>query len=344
MANTQKVLLTGASGYIGGAVLVDIIRSKLPVEISALVRSIESRDAIKSLGITPIHFDGLDDTKAIEDIASGHDIVISCASSMHEASCLALINGLRKRKQHTGSEVYYIHTSGTSNFGDHPISGNVVNLGALSDQDDVYAIEKEHADDWITCKVDVAVIDAGERLGVKTAIVNSPLIYGTGSGPVHKRSIQIPALIRVGLQQGQAIVLGEGRGIWNFIHVSDVANFYTTLLNRILSGSSVSFGRKAYYFVEGGEINWRTISEQIAKAGLSQGYFSSDEVHQISPEEMNDSMGLSFLNPYLVEVIWGSNARITGVQSRSLGWQPRFGAEDFRISFAEEFKEVARSG
>jgi hypothetical protein len=66
-------------------------------------------------------------------------------------------------------------TSGTSNFGDHPISGEP-NLTIRSDEDEIYSWEKETAEDWILRKVDVAITDAGEHLGVKTAIINPPLI------------------------------------------------------------------------------------------------------------------------------------------------------------------------
>jgi hypothetical protein len=42
-------------------------------------------------------------------------------------------------------------TSGTSNFGDHPISGTP-DLTVRSDDDDIYTWEKERADDWVLRK------------------------------------------------------------------------------------------------------------------------------------------------------------------------------------------------
>lgn len=45
-----------------------------------------------------------------------------------------------------------------------------------TDMDDNYAWEKNNADAWPSRKVDVTIIEAGERFGVKTIIINPPLI------------------------------------------------------------------------------------------------------------------------------------------------------------------------
>lgn len=45
-----------------------------------------------------------------------------------------------------------------------------------TDKDDNYEWEKNNADVWPSRKVDVTIIEAGERFGVKTIITNPPLI------------------------------------------------------------------------------------------------------------------------------------------------------------------------
>jgi hypothetical protein len=55
-------------------VLAEILSSKFDgITISAFVRSAESRDAVRSLGVTPIHFDGLSDLDTIRKEAAEHD-------------------------------------------------------------------------------------------------------------------------------------------------------------------------------------------------------------------------------------------------------------------------------
>ncbi|KAK5169402.1 uncharacterized protein LTR77_005377 [Saxophila tyrrhenica] len=65
--------------------------------------------------------------------------------------------------------------SGTSNFGDSRVTGHE-SIEVLKDTDAVFDFEKANADAWITRKVDVHLITLGEQLGVKTYLVNPPLI------------------------------------------------------------------------------------------------------------------------------------------------------------------------
>jgi hypothetical protein len=58
----------------GGAVLAELLQLKSQdITISAFVRSAVHRDAVKLLGVTPIHFDGLHDLETIRKEASKHD-------------------------------------------------------------------------------------------------------------------------------------------------------------------------------------------------------------------------------------------------------------------------------
>jgi nucleoside-diphosphate-sugar epimerase len=132
------------------------------------------------------------------------------------------------------------------------------------------------------------------------------LVDGTGSGLVNQRSLQIPALIKVSIQKKQPVVLGEGTGIWTFVHVSDVAAFYQLLLDRHLSGKNFDTGMGGYYFLEAGETTWREISQRIAQAGRSLGRWLSEELEVLTTQEMTDALGIPFLNASMVEVIWGS--------------------------------------
>ena len=90
------------------------------------------------------------------------------------------------------------------------------------------------------------------------------------------------------------------------MHVSDVAKFYALVLRKILASEEIPSGKQGYYFLDAGEVSWGQISQAIGKAGSSQGVFSSPEVRSISADEFSKALGISLLNAYLVEVIWGS--------------------------------------
>jgi nucleoside-diphosphate-sugar epimerase len=123
---------------------------------------------------------------------------------------------------------------------------------------------------------------------------------------VNQHSLQVPALIKIALHEKQAVVLGAGTGIWTFIHISDVAVFYRLLLHHQLLDRAFGVGKRGNYFIEAGETTWLEISECIARAGRDQGLWPSDQTRSISPAQMNDALSLQFLNPGMVEVIWGS--------------------------------------
>jgi hypothetical protein len=63
--------------------------------------------------------------------------------------------------------------------------------------------------------VDASVISAGEKYGIKTAIVSPPTIHGIGKGLIKNRSLQIPFLTEGILKRGKAFTVGEGNNIWD---------------------------------------------------------------------------------------------------------------------------------
>ena len=50
---------------------------------------------------------------------------------------------------------------------------------------------------------------------IKTAIILPPIIYGKGEGPVNQRSIQIPSLAKVTIENGYVVRAGVGLNYWS---------------------------------------------------------------------------------------------------------------------------------
>lgn len=110
-----KILITGATGYIGGSVLTTLLNSTntqiKDAQYTALVRKQEAADELKKHGVDSIFFKSLDDVDIVRKAASEADIVINTASAFHGASAEAVILGLADRKKATGKETYLIHVS-----------------------------------------------------------------------------------------------------------------------------------------------------------------------------------------------------------------------------------------
>ncbi|KAH7190757.1 hypothetical protein DER44DRAFT_678444, partial [Fusarium oxysporum] len=128
-------------------------------------------------------------------------------------------------------------------------------------------------------------------------------------GTLHQTTIQIPALIKVSLHFKQAV-----------------------------DNRPLQFGKNGYYFIEFAQVSWRDISERIVEAGFSQGLFEKRDLKSLTSEEMREAIGISFLNPSMIEVIWASNARINGIKSHQIGWHPKAQLFEFNAYFNHAVK------
>ncbi|RYC59478.1 hypothetical protein CHU98_g6734, partial [Xylaria longipes] len=284
-SSTPRVLLTGATGFIGGSVLTQLLDSASPslqsAPITCLVRGADRAAKLTAAygdRVKPVLYKDLDDLETATAAAAQHDVVISTTLGYHTASVLALLEGLAQRKRaHPGSEPWLIYTSGTSNVSSRPITGKWLDndspKGRAFDDvaDDVYGYEvaRNAVDPYMQRTTELAVVDAGLELDVRTppctprdsdgshafslvrqatadiniaVVVMAPTIYGVGSGLFNKRSMQIPAYVATALDHGRAVVIGDGEGVWDHIHVQDLAALYEILAERALDNNNNNKG------------------------------------------------------------------------------------------------------
>ena len=101
----MRIFLTGANGFIGGAVAVALIAAGHRVR--GLVRSAEKAELVAAHGVEPV-IGSLDDMALLQTEARAADATINAASSDHRGAVEALIAAL------SGSGKPFIHSSGTS--------------------------------------------------------------------------------------------------------------------------------------------------------------------------------------------------------------------------------------
>ncbi|EWG55085.1 hypothetical protein FVEG_13135 [Fusarium verticillioides 7600] len=335
---TQRILITGATGYVGGSVLTTILSNPSLAElpITALVRTESQASTLSSLAVTPLLFSNLDDTAFLTEVASTHDIVIHAANGYHVPSAQAFIRGLAQRKRQTGCDVHYIHNSGTSNFGDRPVSKAYIERKVFSDKDGVYYYEKmrESIEPYHQRTADVTVFELGEELGVKTYIICSPLIYGKGTGLFNKSSIQIPTMVRAALERGRAMYAGDGLGVWDHTHVEDIAALYTLILTKIVEDEDVAFGKEGFFFANHGKQSWLDIAKEIARVGHQRGRLAAEpesgELKEVSKAWFDG-------DEHLTELGLCSRSETISDRSRELGWEPVKDDSKWIETVTEEF-------
>lgn len=215
-------------------------------------------------------------------------VVIHAGAGWHAASARALISGQGARSKNTGRGVHYLHISGTSNLSDRPHTQGYTETRTFSDEEDIYAYEKyrESFEVYPQRTTDITVIESGEEFGVSTYIVMAPTIFGLGTGPFNKYSIQLPAMITAALSTGHTIVLGDGQTVWSHIHIEDLAALFLTILENLSTGNEIPHGRKGIYFAETGMHTHLEFSRNLARAGYRLGLLQSPDVEAASLEEV----------------------------------------------------------
>ncbi|KAJ3943977.1 uncharacterized protein N0V96_005497 [Colletotrichum fioriniae] len=287
----EKLLFTGATGFIGGTVLTQLLNSSNKdidaLSITTLVRRQEQADILSQKGIHAIIFTGLDDSQFLTKIASEHDYVIHTPTGFHTGSAVALLEGLAERKKQTGRDVHFIHTSGTSNLAERTITQQSGDIHQWSDKEKVYEHEekKETQEAYGQRTTDIAVVRTAEKTGVKAYIMMPPTVYGRGTGLFNQGSMQIPTIIRGAIKAGVPEYVGEGTARLGHVHVTDLALLYELILSKVLSGKTIPSGRRGIYFSNTGSHNWRDLATLVGKAGASLGALESTEPRSVSLEE-----------------------------------------------------------
>ncbi|KAE8153197.1 hypothetical protein BDV25DRAFT_137101 [Aspergillus avenaceus] len=323
----KTVFITGATGYIGGDVLSQLIAKYPDFTYRVLVRGTEKAGQVKArYPSVEIVYGSLDDIPVLETESANADIIIHTADSAdHVQSAEAIRAGILKG--HTADRpVYWLHTSGAGIF------------SYLDTDEGTYGIQREKIynyldgiQDILTIPdhafhraVDKIALEAGEDYPhiVKTAIVSPTTVYGRGRGACSQRSRQVYELATRTLEQQNAPIIGEGKSIGCSIHIKDLTNLYGLLFDAALSNSSNLWGGEAYYLAEDGEHCWGDLAREIAEIATRKGYIPAAGFEAAS---------------------WGLNARCRAYRARKpLGWTPKAPKleNDFPDIVDEEWKRL----
>ncbi|KAJ5604633.1 NAD dependent epimerase/dehydratase [Penicillium lagena] len=340
----SNILLTGATGFIGGTVLhrlLDTTDAALKsLSITAVVRRPDQADLLAGKGVQTVLVNDLGDADRLEQVASSHDIVVNVASGHHSDAPKALIRGLQKRREETGADVHFLHLSGTTNIAASSITQSPFEVQTFSDKDNIYEYEllREANQAYGQRTADVNVIQTGESANVKTYIVMPPSVYGRGDGWFKRQSHQIPTLIRNAITTGYSEHLNAGTTNSGHVHVADLSSLYALLLEKILSGVDVPFGRNGYYFSSTGSHSWLDVTTQIGKIGFNLGALQSATPRSISLEEA--AVKLADGDTQFAEACFSSNSSTKPEKAYELGWKPTRTERDFEASIQESFEDL----
>lgn len=110
----HSILVTGASGYLGGTLLALLNDTKLPSykKLFALVRTDEQAEAVKQYHAEPLRADLGNEEAIVAAIVDNEiTIVYHLTSAMSSTSQQCFIKGLSKVKEKTKLDVHLLHVS-----------------------------------------------------------------------------------------------------------------------------------------------------------------------------------------------------------------------------------------
>ncbi|HEY2194727.1 MAG TPA: SDR family oxidoreductase [Actinomycetospora sp.] len=283
----MRVFVTGASGWIGSAVVPELIDAGH--EVTGLARSEGSAAAVEAAGGTAVRGD-IDDlgllrgtaaaSDAVVHLAFRHDIAFSGGFADAVASDAAAIDALGE---------------GLPDGGALTIAGGVLGLAV----DAVPATERDvpAADSMAAGRQASTTLALGFAPRLRSSVVRlSPTVHGDGDGGF------IPTLIARARRRGVAGYLGEGSARWTAVHRSDAARLFRLAIEVAPAGSVL-------HAVDDEGLRIREIAEAIGRN-------LDVPVRQISPDEAGEQFG--FLAGF-VELDSPASSAIT---REVTGWSP----------------------
>ncbi|KAE8391975.1 NAD(P)-binding protein [Aspergillus alliaceus] len=276
--------LTGASGYLGGDILAALHAKHPEYKIAVLVRDADKGAKI-SQAYPKVHVvQGELDSVAVEEEAQKADVVVT----------EMIYRGL------TGSERtkpgYWIQVSGATLLSAPEIEKGIFGeptdkvYNDIDDEQEIKALIHKYSAKRV---IDYFILNLPQApQSPKTAVVYPPVIHGCGRGPIKQRSVQIPELSRITLQNKTGYRVGRGLSTWSNVHVSDVTQIFMILVEKAVAGKEGLFWNEdGIYFVENGAINFGDIGRLVAEEAAKLGLLSSASVKEISYSEADALSG-----------------------------------------------------
>lgn len=327
--NTTSVYISGATGYIGGAVAAKLLSSK-QYTLTALVRHPDRAVRLADQGIKTV-LGSLTDSALIEDQVYNHDVTITAANCDSLDEARAVVKGLERKYKETGRRGLLIHTSGSGIVSDVGVNnGNQANRQVYSDLDTeaLDALPPTHPHRH----VDTFLIDHAAHYDL--ALIAPTTVFGEARHTVafNPHSAQIPWAIAVALQQGAVYQVGQGLNSWSFVHVDDLAELYALVL------ATRPFPQGHYFLPESGYFEWRQATHAMGKHLHALGALASPE-----PRVIHDDDEFTQVYKFLpFKFGYGGNSRVSADKCRLIGWAPTKGLDDFLDDIARESAVFAR--
>jgi nucleoside-diphosphate-sugar epimerase len=279
----MRIFVTGAPGFIGSALVPDLIQAGH--QVLGLTRSEAGAETLRKLGAEVLH-GNIEDLDSLRKGASGSDGIIHLAFNHDFSQFQKNVENDHKAilamgEVLAGSNRPFVVTSGTA------IATNV---------DGKPSTEESPTASWNPRAASEAAVKELTARGLNTSVVRLSQIHD------NRKQGLVPFLLAIARQKGVSAYIGDGSNRWPAAHVTSVAQLYRLAFEKAEPGS-------IYHAVDEEGVTMKAIVEAHAR-GLNVPAVS------IKPEEAEAHFGwLAHFAPHDMP----SSSAIT---QKKLNWKP----------------------
>ena len=299
----MRIFLTGATGYIGSAVLDALLRANH--QVTALVRTPQAADALGSRGVSAILGD-LKTLKTYRSASEGFDSYIHTAADSTakreeiDRKVLETLLGAAAARART-SPCSFVYTSGVWVLGSN---AQPMDETAQPNPGQLLGWRPEH---------EQMVVDAAAP-NLRTAVIRPGIVYGGNRGIVSD-------LLKNALN-GLIRVIGAGDNHWPLIYNRDLADLYVRV-------ASLPEGQGIYHANDEGDETVNAIVE-----GIVHHLSMPPDVRHVPLEEGRKKLG-AYADALALD------QRVRGPRARALGWAPTLHSVGTNVPrLLEEFRRA----
>jgi nucleoside-diphosphate-sugar epimerase len=299
----MKIFLTGATGYIGSAVVDAALRANH--HVTALVRTPQAADALASRGVTPVLGD-LKTVKSYRAAAEAHDAYIHTAADSSpkreevDRKAIETLLSLASARA-ASSPVAFVYTSGIWVLGSN---AQLMDESAQPNPGELLG--------WRPAHEQLVLHAAAPNL--RTAVIRPGVVYGGNRGIVSD-------LLKNALN-GLIRVIGTGDNHWPLVYDRDLADLY-------VRAATMPEASGMYHANDEGDETVNAIVE-----GIVRHMSTTPDVRHVPLQEARSKLG-AYADALALD------QRVRGPRARALGWSPTLHSVGTNVPrLLEEFRRA----